>query len=96
MLSPLWRERLERSTGSNAPAVFGNCSLSGEEMMDEIEIDLTFKPKDELEVQEALALLEAEGAREVRKIEDYGLIDAGLYSFWQSFPLLPWSMPSSS
>src|SRR5215469_7363142 len=46
--------------------------------MDEIAIDLTFKPKAPSEEQEALAVLQAEGAREVRKIEDYGAFDAGL------------------
>jgi hypothetical protein len=49
-----------------------------EEMMDEIDIDLTFKPKDQSEAQEARAVLEAEGAREVREIEDYGFLAEGL------------------
>ena len=46
--------------------------------MDEIEIDLTFKPKDQSEAQEARAVLEAEGAREVREIEDFGFLAEGL------------------
>ena len=46
--------------------------------MDEIDIDLTFKPKNQSEAQEARAVLEAEGAREVRQIEDYGFLAEGL------------------
>jgi hypothetical protein len=47
-------------------------------MMDQIEIDLSFKPRDRSEAQQARAVLEAEGAREVREIENYGFLAEGV------------------
>jgi hypothetical protein len=47
-------------------------------MTDEIEIDLTFNPKDQSEAQEARSVLEAHGARRVRQIRGYGVLAEGL------------------